>query len=128
MHLKSINNHTQTGGNLVEIEGTTSQIALNVTEGIVQIGEKLDISGGIDNNSSGIENTGSLSGVSTLNIDPESELGNALKIYNNHTQTGGNLVEIEGTTSQIALNVTEGIVQIGEKLDISGGIDNNSSE
>ena len=94
---------------------------------MVKLAEKLDISGGIDNNSSGIENTGSLSGVSTINIDPESELGNALKISNNHTQTGGNLVEIEGTTSQIALNITKGMVKLAEKLDISGGIDNNSS-
>ena len=102
------NTSNQTSGNLVEIEGTSSQTALNVTTGNTVLGGSLTVSGAIDNNNSGITNTGSINGVTTISLDPDSSVGNALVISNNSTQTSGNLVEIEGTSGQTALNVKTG--------------------
>ena len=99
------NTSNQTSGNLVEIEGTSSQTALNV---VIQYRGSLTVSGAIDNNNSGITNTGSINGVTTISLDPDSSVGNALVISNNSTQTSGNLVEIDGTSGQTALNVKTG--------------------
>ena len=107
------NNTTQTSGNLVEIEGTSSQTALNVKTGDTILGGSLTVSGTIDNNNSGITNTGSIDGATNITLDPDSSNGTALTITNNTTQTSGNLVEIEGTSSQTALNVKTGDTILG---------------
>ena len=121
------NTSNQTSGNLVEIEGTSSQTALNVTRGDTVSGGSLTVSGAIDNNNSGITNTGSINGATNITLDPDTVDGNALVISNNSTQTSGNLVEIDGTSGQTALNVKTGDTILGGNLEVIGQIDNNNS-
>ena len=65
--------------------------------------------------------------VLQLPLDPDSSVGNALVISNNSTQTSGNLVEIDGTSGQMALNVKTGDTILGGVLEVTGQTDNNNT-
>ena len=85
------------------------------------------MSGTADNNNTGITNTGSINGATNITLDPDSNIGSALTITNTTQQTSGNLVEIEGTSGQTALNVKTGDTILGGSLTVSGTIDNNNT-
>ena len=106
------NTQTQTSGELVKIEGTPGQIAFKVDQGFSIFDDGVGLHGGVivdpDTNSySGLEIKNSTQYTSDYlaKITANSVNGKGLIIGNDSTQTTDELVRIEGTGGQTAMDI-----------------------
>ena len=136
------NTATQSSDELVIITGDTNQVALKVAEGDTELAGATTVgaftaTNGIDNTVIGA-NTPQTGTFTSISIDPDQTNGGAVAISNTsqqtsdnlvtidgHTngQTNGILVKIDGTASQDALYMTNGIVTIEAEDDVSNSND-----
>ena len=140
------NTATQSSDELVIITGDTNQVALKVAEGDTELAGATTVgaftaTNGIDNTVIGA-NTPQTGTFTSICIDPDQTNGGAVAISNTsqqtsdnlvtidgHTngQTNGILVKIDGTASQDALYMTNGIVTIEAEDDVSNSNDVRAS-
>jgi len=104
----SIRNSTiQTGGQLVRITGTVGQNALQVASGDTDLNTGTTTVATLTDGTA-YQTGGQYTGVRSIVIDPDSVGGGGLTISNSTAQTSDQLVQINGTTGQTALQVTAG--------------------
>ena len=101
------NSTAQTSDQLVQINGTTGQTALQVTAGDTDLNTGTTTVATLTDGTA-YQTGGQYTGVRSIVIDPDSVGGGGLTISNSTAQTSDQLVQINGTTGQTALQVTAG--------------------